>query len=126
MANGFGTKVSGLREVVRALEQSGVEVSDLKQAFSTIAAEGARVMRGFVPTLTGRLSASVRGNKAKGKAVVTAGRASSPYAGPINYGWPKRNISGAQFIARTDEVMEPRVGELITEELTTIIRRHGL
>ena len=93
--NRTGTKVEGLNQVVRALQQMGVEVEDLKAAFSKIADRAAQVASDAAPKKSGRLAADIRGNRAKSKAVVTAGRASVPYAGPINYGWPKRNIAPA-------------------------------
>ncbi|MGW5402668.1 hypothetical protein [Streptomyces sp. NPDC003952] len=126
MATGFGVRVTGLKQVVRGLEKSGVAVADLKQAFGNLAAEAARVMRGFVPHRTGRLGATVRGNKAKNKAVVTAGRATVPYAGPVNCRWPARGIEASEFTKATDEAMEPIVLDQIQDEIQTIIRRNGL
>ena len=121
-----GYRVEGLNAAVRQLQALGLEVDDLKAAFSQVAAEGARVASREAPKRTGRLSRDVRGNRAKSKAVVTAGRASVPYAGPINYGWPARNIRANQFMQRTDEVMEPRAVQLLEQEINRQIRRKGL
>lgn len=104
----------------------GVEVDDLKGAFGGIAKTAAVVTAGFIPTLTGTLAGSARGNRAKSKAVVTVGRASIPYAGPINYGWPARNIEPAGFFEKTDAVMEPLAGRQIEQELDKLITRKGL
>jgi hypothetical protein len=121
-----GVRITGLREKVRDLQALGVEVADLKGAFGAIAAEGATEAKGFVPVLTGTLSASIRGNKAKNKAVVTAGRARVPYAGAINYGWPARNIPGDGFMQDADQVMQPKAEARLDEELTKVIRERGL
>lgn len=126
MVNTVGFRVEGLTSVVRSLQAMGLEVDDLKDAFSTIAAEGARVASGFAPKVTGRLAGDVRGNRAKSKAVVTAGRASVPYAGPIEYGWAKRNIAPAGFLKRTDEVMQPRAIQMLEQEINRKIREKGL
>jgi len=124
---GFGFKVEGLAQVVRDLQAIGLEVDDLKDAFSAIAAEGARVAAGFVHSQSGRLAGSLRGNKAKGKAVVTAGSAAAvPYAGPQNYGWKARNIRGQGFMQRTDAAMSPRAVALLENEINQVIRRKGL
>src|SRR5215207_5152 len=123
---GFGFKVEGLAEVVRALLAIGLEVDDLKDAFSAIAAEGARVAAGFVHSRSGRLAGTLRGNRAKSKAVVTAGRAAVPYAGPQNYGWSARNIVGQGFMQRTDAAMTPRSVALLENEINQVIRRKGL
>jgi len=119
-------RVEGLNKVVRDLLKLGLEVEDLKDAFSGIAAEGAELASSFAPKRSGRLAASVRGNKAKNKAVVMAGRASVPYAGPINYGWPKRGIAASSFMQRADEVLQPKALQAITDALDEKIREKGL
>lgn len=118
--------ITGVRQVIRALEQIGLEAEDLKAAFSHIAAEGAREIQGFVPVKSGRLRGDVRGNRAKSKAVVAAGRASVPYAGPRNYGWPARNIRPALFMQYGDAVMAPRALAELEAELNRQIRKRGL
>jgi hypothetical protein len=122
VARSAGFKVEGLSSVVRALQRMGLDVDDLKDAFSQIASEGARVASGFAPVRTGRLAADVRGNRAKSKAVVIAGRASVPYAGPINYGWAARNIAPSGFLQKADVVMQPRAIQMLEEETNKKIR----
>ena len=119
-------RVEGLNKTVRDLQKLGLEVEDLKEAFSEISAEGAVLASSFAPKRSGRLAASVRGNKAKNKAVVMAGRASVPYAGPINYGWPKRGIAASSFMQRADEVLQPKALQAITDALDEKIREKGL
>lgn len=121
-----GVRVEGLTKVVRDLQSLGLEIDDLKDAFSEIAAEGARVAAGFAPVRKGTLAGSVRGNRAKSKAVVTAGRARIPWAGPINYGWKKRNIKPALFMQRADEVMQPRALAELERAIEKKIRERGL
>jgi hypothetical protein len=125
MANG-GIRVTGLSKAVRELQGLGVDVDDLKEAFGSIAAEAARTAAGFAPSRSGRLRGSIRGNRAKNKATVTAGRARVPYAGVINFGWPARGIRGHEFFQRTDAVMAPRAVELLETELHKIIKTRGL
>lgn len=124
MAEGF--HVVGLREVVRDLEAFGVEVDDLKDANASLAQEGATVMRGFVRVRSGDLRGTVRGNRAKGKAVVTAGRASVPYAGPQNYGWQRRNIAAQGFTVETDARMEPVALSRYEDAVNDVIAKRGL
>jgi hypothetical protein len=121
-----GVRVEGLQKVVRDLKSLGLDVDDLKDAFSRIATEAAQVVESHTPKKSGRLAGSVRGNRAQSKAVVSIGRASVPYAGPINYGWPKRNIKPANFIAKTDEEMQPQALRLLEDEINNAIRRRGL
>lgn len=124
MAEGF--HVEGLREVTRDLVALGVEVDDLKDVFSEIAAEGASFSRSRIDSKSGRLAGSARGNRAKGKAMVTWGRASVPYAGVQNYGWPARNIDPQDFTGATDAHMEPRALASFEEGVERAIRRRGL
>jgi hypothetical protein len=126
MARAVGFKVEGLNALVRDLQRMGLEVDDLKEAFSTIAAEGAQVASGFAPKVTGRLAGDVRGNRAKSKAVIAAGRVSVPYAGPINYGWPKRNIAANGFMQKADAVMQPRAIQMLETEINRQIAKRGL
>lgn len=122
----MGVSVEGLREATRGLEAAGVDVDELKDVMGSIAAEAAGVMAQFIPSRTGRLRASVRGNRAKGKAVVTVGNARVPYAQVIQYGWPARHIEPAGYVERTDAVMETRAVEMLEDGWTAIAERHGL
>lgn len=122
----MGVRVEGLKPMIRDLQQLGLEVDDLKDAFSAVAREAAAVLASHVPRLTGRLASSARGNRAKSKAVVTIGRATLPYAGPINYGWASRNIEPAGFVEATDREMAPRAVQRLQDEISKQIRRRGL
>jgi hypothetical protein len=121
-----GVYITGLREMTRAMEKAGVDVEELKGVMGDIAAEATRVMSPFIPTRSGALRTSARGNRAKGKAVVTIGKARVPYAGAINYGWPRRNIRAANFVAQTDAVMDTRVVEMLEKGWANIAERNGL
>lgn len=126
MAVQGGVRVTGLNKVVRDLQALGLELDDLKDAFAGIAADGARLAAGFAPKRSGALAASIRGNRAKNKAVVAAGRARVPYAGPINYGWRKRRIAPALFMQKADEAMRPRALAELEQAIDRKIRERGL
>lgn len=126
MANSVGYKVEGLNKLVRDLQTLGVEIDDLKDSFSKLADKGAKVAASFAPRRSGKLAASVRGNRAKNKAVVSAGKARVPYAGPINYGWRKRNIEPSHFMQKADEVLRPEALQLLEQEINRKIRERGL
>ena len=124
---GGGVKVTGLAKLTRDLISMGVEVEDLKDALGNIADEGARRAASFAPVgPTGRLKADIRGNRARSSAVVTAGRASLPYAGPINYGWPKRNITGAFFMQKADPGWEHYALRRFELDINRLIAKRGL
>lgn len=125
-ASGIHGKVEGLNKTITALQRLGVEVNDLKGTMSEIAAEGARLASGFAPKRSGRLAATVRGNKAKAKAIVIAGRARVPYAGAINYGWPRRGIKPALFMQKADAALAPKAVEMLETGLDRAIQKVGL
>lgn len=121
-----GVRIEGLTKVVRALKDIGVEVDDLKDAFSAIAREAADRAARHAPRVSGRLAGGIRGNRAQSKAVVIAGRSSIPYAGAINYGWPARNIAASSFMQKADDEMRDRSVELLEDGINTAIRKRGL
>lgn len=117
-----GYRVEGVREVVKALTDLGFEVADLKDVFSEIADRGADAVAAATPRASGALAADVRGNRAKSKAVVTAGRSSIPYAGVINYGWPARGIEPSEFMQRGEAVIEPDALRLLEDGINDKIK----
>lgn len=125
MADRVGFRVQGLTAVVRDLQRLGLDVDDLKDAFSEIASEGAERASAHAPRVSGRLAGDIRGNRAKSKAVVAAGRASVPYAGAINYGWTSRNIKPSEFMQKADQDMQPRAIQMLEDEINRKIREKG-
>lgn len=123
---GGGVKVEGLTRTTRALKQLGLDVDDLKDAFSAIAREGAQRAAHHAPKRSGRLASGVRGNRAQSKASVIAGRVSVPYAGAINYGWPARGIRAAGFMQKADHEMRPRALQLLERDINARIKKRGL
>jgi hypothetical protein len=126
MADRVGFKVEGLNAVVRGLQDLGAEVDDLKDAFASIADEGAQRAAQHAPERSGRLAGDIRGNRAKSKAVVAAGRSSVPYAGAINYGWPACGIEPSGFMQKADEEMQPVAIQRLEDEINNQIRKKGL
>lgn len=122
-----GTRVTGLKETLRDLSKLGLDVDDFKDSFSSIAARGASLAAGFVNSDSGALAGTLRGNRAKNKAVVMAGRGKTKnYAGVQNYGWPRRNIPAQAFMQKADEQLKPTIVPLLETELTDKIRKRGL
>ncbi len=120
-------RVEGLNALVRDLEAAGVELEDLKDVFADVAERGARFASSFAPKKTGRLARSVRGNRAKNKAVVTAGnRRSVAYAQVVNYGWPARGIAASSFMQRADAVVQDYAIKRLDKGINKLIKDKGL
>lgn len=113
--------VNGADELRKALRQFDDGSADLKAAH----AESAKVVEQravqLVPRRSGALAGSTRSTGQARQGVVRSGRASVPYAGPIHFGWPERNIAPQPFLydalddrrGEVIDVYEKRVGELI-------------
>lgn len=121
-----GIKVQGLRETVRSLERMGVDVQDLKAAFSAISREVASEATGIVRVASGAARNSIRIANTKNKAVVRAGSARVPYAGVLNYGWPARGIEGDEFLTGPANRDTARKAAQISANLRLLIRKYDL
>lgn len=119
-------RIDGLNTVVRDLLGMGLEVEDLKGAFSEIARFGAIVAARHAPRRSGALAGDIRGNRARNKAVITAGRSSLPYAGPINFGWAARGIKPSGFMQKADTELQPYSLRVLEQDINAAIRRRGL
>jgi hypothetical protein len=75
-----------------------VSLQDLKDAHAEVAQLVVRAAAPNAPRRTGALGNSTRGSGQAGAAVVRAGKASVPYAGPIHWGWDKRNIKAQPWL----------------------------
>jgi hypothetical protein len=100
-------RVDGLRRLNRDLRKFAGDASDLKAANAAASATVATAASARAPRRSGRLAASVRGTKRVGGARVLAGGAVVPYAGPVHYGWPARDIDGQPFVIDAAQATEP-------------------
>jgi hypothetical protein len=100
-------RVEGARQLRATMAKAGVDLQDLVAANAQVSGYVAGRAATLAPHKSGRLAGSVRGNKAKSQAVVRVGGASVPYAGPIHYGWPARNIAAQPFAVNAAHDTEP-------------------
>lgn len=118
-------QVDGLNKVINALQQMGVEVDDLKDAFQKIGNIIKDESVSLTPVLTGRLAASIRAGRSKNKATVRAGGAAIPYAGVIHYGG-YNNITGTMFLTKAAENKAGEARSTLDNEIGDLINRLGL
>ena len=104
--------VEGARELRAALRRMDDRlVRQMRDVNADAAEPVAEEARRLVPILTGALEADIRVSKGARSAAVLAGRRLVPYAGPIHFGWPARNIEPQPFLydaldARREEVAD--------------------
>lgn len=99
----------------------GGDLRDLTKANKAAAEVVAVEARNIAPRVTGHLAGSTRATATKVQGQVAVGSSSVPYAGPIIFGWPRRNIAPNPFIyealddrrGEVEDVYHRRVDELI-------------
>lgn len=92
-----GLQVEGARQLRASLKRAGVSLQDLKDAHAEVAALVATRSKPEAPVGVGgphpgQLRDSTRSSGTQSAAIVRAGSAGVPYAGPIHWGWPNRHI----------------------------------
>lgn len=98
-------KVQGLETLLGTMQKAGEALQDMDSAHSRAAAVIASAAAAAAPRRTGRLASSVRAGRAAGKGLVEV---NAPYAGPIEWGWPSRNIDATHFAMNAARATEPQ------------------
>jgi len=98
-------RVDGARRLRSTLRRAGVDVADLRAVHAAVVAVVVPAVR--PPIRSGRLAGTVRGSGTTTSAIVRAGYASVPYAGPIHWGWPSRGIAAQPFLTDAAQATEP-------------------
>ena len=106
-----GIEVEGGPQLRRAFKKLGDRAEDLKELHGDIGSMVADTARHEVPVLTGRLRKSIRSDRRKTGATVSAGRG-LPYEGPIHFGWRARNIEPQPFLY---DALDSRREEIATK-----------
>jgi hypothetical protein len=107
MATGSVVQVEGARELRRTLRRAGDNLADLGAVHAAVSAMVAARAATLAPKRSGDLAGNIRGGKGKTSAVVRAGGARVPYAGPIHWGWPARHINAHPFMVDAAHDTEP-------------------
>jgi len=112
--------IEGLNKLRRALEKLDDQAADdFKQAGFDAAGIVAKEGKRQAPVVTGRLRESIRPAKIKSGAKVYAGKKAVPYAGPIHFGWFRRNILPNPFLYRA---ADRRVQEVLDTYLAQVYK----
>jgi len=127
MAGRAQVRVIGLRELRRDLKRLGDDsLNQLADAHDRAARIVADASRPRVPVVTGELRGTVRHSGTKTRGVVRAGYKRVPYAGPIHFGWPARNIRSQPFFYEAMDRRESQVIQTFRDHVSRIRRRNGL
>lgn len=105
-------QVAGVRELIRDLKRAGDEDAKaaLKAAHKEAAETVAVAARIRAPKVTGKLAGNIRSSSTLRSGRVAAGKKLIPYAGPIHFGWRRRNIKPNPFLY---DALDGRRGEVL-------------
>lgn len=101
-------QIDGARELRKQLRAASADLGDLKAAHAEAGRIVEPVAKGRVPVRSGALRASIRSSGTQTTAVIRAGYARVPYANPIHWGWPARNIRRNAFAWDAIKSTQPR------------------
>lgn len=101
--------VVGQKRFVATMRKAGADLKQLKEVNRQAAGVALPAVKALAPRgRTGRLAGSVRIGATQKAGIIRAGHKSVPYAGVINYGWPRRRIVGRQFVNSGVASTEPQ------------------
>lgn len=103
-------RVEGAAQLRRTLKDASSDlVKEMAGTHRQVSALVVAQARPGAPHRTGALAASLRPGGTQTKAVVRAGGAAVPYAGPIHWGWAARNIPANPFVVRVVDDSEAAI-----------------
>lgn len=117
-------EVRGLQTAIRQLAKVAEDTSDLSGSLREGALVVAKAAR--PPVLTGRLFMSIRPTATKRAGYIRAGGARVPYAGPIHWGWRRRNIAPQPFLVTALAARQPQAVQILETGVRKTIARHNL
>ena len=116
-------RVEGGRELRRTLRNAGDDLQDMKDAHAAAAQIAATASAALAPEKTGRLKNTIRGAGTKTAAIIRAGFARVPYAGPIHWGWGRRYNTAQPFLSDGAQDSEGRWIRLYEEAVDKALEK---
>jgi hypothetical protein len=116
-------QIEGATELRRAMKRMGKDLSDLTQVNREAAKPVLERAKEIVPRRSGTLGRSIRVTASRSGAKVLAGKNGVPYAGPIHFGWPSRNIESQPFLYDAVADRHGQVVDIYESKIGTLIRR---
>ena len=120
-------EIDGLRDVQKAMrgfsDDSRNDMKETHRKAGQIVVDGA--VR-YVPVRTGALLASLRSAPTQRQGRVRVGSAAVPYAGPIHFGWPARNIKPNPFIYEVLDSRRNEVAQIYAQRITELRFKYNL
>jgi hypothetical protein len=118
--------IEGARELRRQLKAFQGGIDGMKQIHKETGELVGREAAKLVPVRSGLLQATIRASGQAAGAVVRAGFARVPYAGPIHFGWPARGISPSPFLYDALDARRGEVIQMYEDRVADLIKKHDL
>jgi HK97 gp10 family phage protein len=125
-------RIDGIKDIRRSVNRLGKDLDKdaAKGALKEMNAEAAEKVKqtaaGLVPVRTGQLASTLRASGTQKSARVRAGTKRVPYAAPIHFGWPARNISPQPFLYDALDKRRNEVVDIYEKRLSALIRKYRL
>lgn len=116
-------QVEGAKELRRALKKMGDDLKDLKSLHAAAAKPVLERSRELVPRVSGTLGRSIRISGSTAGASIRAGKRAVPYAGPIHFGWRRRNIEPQPFLYDALDQRRQEVFDTYNGRIEELVRR---
>lgn len=114
-------EVDGLRQLRRSLRRAGEHMTEIKAANKAAADHVSAATK--PPQRSGALAATVRTSGTNTAGIVRVGKKRVPYANPIHWGWPARNIEAQPFVTDAAQATEPQWTEIYLQHINDILDR---
>lgn len=123
MAAKAAVQVEGAAEFRKAMRHMQRDLKDLSKVHKAAAQPVYDRAKDIVPRVSGMLGRSIRVSATTTRATIRAGGRGVPYAGPIHYGWRRRNIEPQPFL--TDAIADSRsqVVDIYESHVGDLVRR---
>lgn len=124
---GGKVEIDGLRQVQKALKDVSQESrDDMKETHRQAGQIIVDAAQPLIPVQSGGLLASIKSAPIQRQGRVRLGSAAIPYAGPIHFGWPARNITPNPFIYDVLDGRRAEVSRLYEQRIDEIIKKNDL
>lgn len=121
---GDAIEVEGVDEFKRALRRMGGSVKDLNTVNRKAAKPVLDRARELAPRRSGKLRRSIRLTATKGTAhILAGGRDGVVYAGPIHFGWFRRNIEPQPFLYDALDDRRKDVLDIYNSHIEGLVRK---
>lgn len=118
-----GIVVEGAAQLRRTLRAAGDDLQDLSEAHKQVGTFVTNAAAPRAPRRSGALAASGRPGGGKTGALIRYGGARVPYARPIHWGWPARNIKAQPWAYKTAIDTRPQWTAIYTAAVDKVLAR---